>query len=198
MQALMDLPLPKNTMKDLRAFYDSIEGHIRSLITLGTTPESYGAMLIPAMLGKLPAEVWRNLAREQQRPGWTVESFRETLSKEIRILEQGVFAPGTHLQTSDSPMMTAFSLHAGAKYGNQSRFDKGKAIKKFTCVYCKGTHTPNHCDVVSSIEKRVEHIKKEGLCFNCLGKRKVNQCTSQARCKKCSHKQTSYKYLQFW
>ena len=57
MQALMDLPLPKNTMKDLRAFYDSIEGHIRSLIALGTTPESYGAMLIPAMLGKLPAEV---------------------------------------------------------------------------------------------------------------------------------------------
>ena len=88
MQALMDLPLPKNTMKDLRAFYDSIEGHIRSLIALGTTPESYGAMLIPAMLGKLPAEVRRNLAREQQRPGWTVESFRETLSKEIRILEQ--------------------------------------------------------------------------------------------------------------
>ena len=54
MQALMNLPSVKNTVTELRAFYDSIE---RSLLSLGTTPESYGAMLIPVMLGKLPAEV---------------------------------------------------------------------------------------------------------------------------------------------
>ena len=57
MQALMNLPPPKNTVTELRAFYDSIEGHIRSLLSLGTTPELYGAMLIPVTLGKLPAEV---------------------------------------------------------------------------------------------------------------------------------------------
>ena len=119
MQALIDLPLPKNTMKDLRAFHDSIEGHIGRLIALGTTLESYGAMSISAMLGKLPAEVQRNLAREQQRPRRTIESFKETLSREIRLLKQGVFTSGTRLQASDSPMMIAFSLHAGAtKYRN--------------------------------------------------------------------------------
>ena len=192
MQALMNLPPPKNTVTELRAFYDSIEGHIRSLLSLGTTTESYGAMLIPVTLGKLPAEVRRNLAREQNRSEWTVKNLREALLKEIRILEQGVFTPssGTHLLTDgsqSSPRMTTFSLYTGAK-GDQTRFDRGKSVKKFTCVYCKGTHSSNNCDVVISAEKRLEQIKKEGLCFNCLGKHRVSHCTSQARCKKCNSK----------
>ena len=60
--------------------------------------------------------------------------------------------------------------------------------KKLTCAYCEGTHTANHCDVVVSTEKRLEHVKKEGLCFNCLGKHRVSKCTSQTRCKKCNNK----------
>ena len=43
----MDLPPPKNTVTELRTFHDSIESHIRSLLSLGTTPESCGAMMIP-------------------------------------------------------------------------------------------------------------------------------------------------------
>ena len=61
-------------------------------------------------------------------------------------------------------------------------------IKKPTRVYCKGAHTPNHCDVIVDVGQRLEHVKKEGLCFNCLGKHRVSQCTSQARCKKCNSK----------
>ena len=116
------------------------------------------------------------MAREQQRPGWTVKSFRETLSKEIRILEQGVFTPGAHLQTSDSPMVTAFSLHVGTNAETKVDLTRVKPLKVYMCIVRAHTHTltPNHCDVVSSIGKCVAHIKKEGLCFNCLGKHKVN------------------------
>jgi len=59
---------------------------------------------------------------------------------------------------------------------------------KPTCVYCKGTHTPNHCNVIVDVGQRLEHVKKEGLCFNCLGKHRVSQCTSQVCCKKCNSK----------
>ena len=126
-QALMNLPPPKNTVTELRAFYDSIEGHIRSLLSQGTTPESYGAMLIPVAFGKLPSEVRLNLAREQNRSEWTIENLREV---EIQILEQGLFTHSTHLPTdSYSPKMTTFSLYAGAKGGNHTRFDQGKPIR---------------------------------------------------------------------
>ena len=46
------LPNPKNVMVDLRAFYDTIEGHIRGLLSLGVTQESYGALLIPIIWGR--------------------------------------------------------------------------------------------------------------------------------------------------
>ena len=89
-------------------------------------------------------------------------------------------------------MITA-SLHAGSRSADHHRnyrSDKGtsRPIKKITCVYCKGIHTTNSCNIVVNTEKRLEHIKREGLCFNCLGKHRVSQCTSHARCKKCNNK----------
>ena len=73
MQALLNLPTPRNTM---RAFYDSIESHIRGLSSIGITSESYGALLIPVTLGKLPADVRRNLAREQNKSDWNIDELR--------------------------------------------------------------------------------------------------------------------------
>ena len=55
-------------------------------------------------------------------------------------------------------------------------------------MYGKGTNTSNNCDVVLNAEKFLEHIKKEGLCFNCLGKYRVSQYTSQSHCKKYNSK----------
>ena len=52
----------------------------------------------------------------------------------------------------------------------------------------RGTHTANHCDVVVNADKRLEYVKKEGLCFSCLGKHRVSQFTSQTHCKKYNNK----------
>ena len=57
MQALLKLPNPVNTLASLPAFYDSIESHICALISLGKSPESYGAPLIPIIFGKLPSDI---------------------------------------------------------------------------------------------------------------------------------------------
>ena len=46
MQALRDLPVPTNSLSSLRDFHDTIEGHIRSLSTLGKNEPSYGCLLV--------------------------------------------------------------------------------------------------------------------------------------------------------
>ena len=109
-------------------------------------------------LGKLPADVRRNLAREQNRSDWSIEELREALLREIRILEQGIFTPTTYLPEA-LPMMTA-SLYTGTRsnHPRQSRSDRGMLNKKFTCAYCKGTHATNNCDVVVGVEKRLEFV----------------------------------------
>ena len=54
MQALLNLPNPSNDLTNLQQFYDSMETHVRGLASLGKSQESYGDLLIPTILGKLP------------------------------------------------------------------------------------------------------------------------------------------------
>ena len=60
--------------------------------------------------------------------------------------------------------------------------------KKYTCVFCKRSHSPLNCEVIKDHQKRVEIIKHDKLCFNCFGWHKVSLCTSKYRCRKCNHR----------
>ena len=114
MRALLDLPNPENEITSLQTFYDSIENHIRGLSSLGQSQNSYGALLIPIILGKLPMETKRNLTREHSILEWTIDELRSAILKEIQILEQGLFVTSsTSHMNSQGSLMTAASLHTG-------------------------------------------------------------------------------------
>ena len=88
------------------------------------------------------------------------------------------------MSTTRTPPATA-SFHAAIK-AVRNTAPSGK--KKLICVYCKGEHSPTSCNVVTDSQKRLEIIKRENLCFNCLGSHKVAHCNSKFRCKNCKHK----------
>ena len=44
-------------LRDLRQLYDNTESHVRSLNSLGIEAASYGALLSPVLLAKLPPEL---------------------------------------------------------------------------------------------------------------------------------------------
>ena len=75
MQALLKLFNPINTLSSLQAFYDSIESHIRGLTSLRKSPESYGPLLTPIVLGKLPNDIRKNLAREHSNMERTLDDL---------------------------------------------------------------------------------------------------------------------------
>ena len=56
-------------------FHDSVESHTRSLAALGKNSDTYGDMLVPITLGKLPTEIKRNLARERRSDEWTLSEL---------------------------------------------------------------------------------------------------------------------------
>ena len=68
MHALVNTPKPVNTLSSLRLFHDTVETHIRGLTALEQSENSYGALLVPIILGKLPQEIRRNLARAHTDP----------------------------------------------------------------------------------------------------------------------------------
>ena len=85
---------------------------MRGLAALGQSTESYGAPLVPMILGKLPAEVRKNLAREHSNLEWTLDQLRDSIVKEIQVIEAGAFVPPP--QPEDHYRSTA-SFHTGAQ-----------------------------------------------------------------------------------
>ena len=182
-QALLDLPGPTNDLPSLRLFYDFVENHIRGLSSLGVPKISYGTLLVPIILGKLSVPTRRNLAREHSDLQWTIDELQAAILKEIRVLESGLHVTDHALTTTNPPATASFYT---AIRGGRPLTSNGK--KKLPCVYCKGEHSPNACTAVTDYQKRLDIVKKENLCFNCLGKHKISQCNSKFRCKRCSHK----------
>ena len=156
MQALTELRSPSATLTSLREFHDSVEGHICSLASLGKSQESYGALLVTIILGKMPAKIKQNLARVRGRQGWKIDELQRAILDEIYILEAG---SQTDTHTSLPP--TA-SFHTGAV--NKPVVG---ARSKRQCPFCKGPHFPTVCDIIKDPRQRSDFVRQEKLfCHN--------------------------------
>ena len=81
-QALLELPKPINNLTSIKLFHDTIEGHIRCLQSLGKSPDALETLLVPIMLGKLPEETKKNMARTHESSQWTVQQLQTSLLRE--------------------------------------------------------------------------------------------------------------------
>ena len=170
MQALIDSPSPNNTLPSLREFYDTTEGHIRSLTTLGKPKDSYGSLLVPILLGKLPSKTKQNIIRAHGRNEWTITELQTAILNELHILEMGLTAEP---QTPQVPPTAAF--YTGTKKGKR-------------CPFCTGSHIPSLCESVKDPKQRCDIVRQNKLCYNCLGHHKVSSCNSKHRCHNCQRK----------
>ncbi|XP_062586234.1 protein hook homolog [Saccostrea cucullata] len=107
MQALLDLPAPKNNPTSLRHFHDQVETYVRGLESYGQAQDTYGSLLVPVILNKLPCELRKNLAREHGSTDWLLGDLRKALYKELDILEAG-----THMDTTEDHATAIFYMHS--------------------------------------------------------------------------------------
>ena len=157
MQALLEIPNPSNSLNSLRVFHDTIESHSRGLSSLGKSEETYGDLLIPIILSKLPRDIRQNLARETATPEWKFPQLMSAILKEIRILETG------NSTSFRSQSTAAFLLNSKLTQRNKSH-DKGPQ----PCVFCKGPHVAHQCTTITDHQRRLDIVKQNNLCFNCL------------------------------
>jgi len=137
---------------------------------------------LPYLLGNFQWTLDQTLPEITQLFEWTIDTLREAILKEIKVYEAGVYVNPQSL--TDLPSMTA-AFHTGVP---PPRHKTNMIGKDRVCVYCKGAHSATNCNAITDHHKCLEYIKREGLCFNCLTKHRVAQCTSRGRCKQCSHK----------
>ena len=176
MQAFVDLPSPSNSLSSLRQFYDTTEGHIHSLATLGEPEDSYGSLLVMILLGKLPAKTKQNIIRAHGNKK-IITKLQVAVLNEIHILEMGSSA---ELHTSPIPPTASFLTSV------KKSITAGKS--KPRCPFCAVCHFPFMCESVKDPRQQCEIVHQNKLCFSCLGHHKVSQCNSRHRCHTCQQK----------
>ena len=184
-QAILELPAPKNTLASMKSYYDRTESYIRGLESLGHTQESYGSVLVPVILNKMPGEIRKNLTREHGSTNWMLSALRKAILKELTILqsERGI-------ESQENPVATA-AFYTHAKNRNRAP-PKMKSPQKranaVICAYCKDSHYSADCTKYTDSASRMKIVKKDRLCFNCLGKHSVAECKSRSNCRNCNRR----------
>ncbi|XP_060593550.1 uncharacterized protein LOC132748019 [Ruditapes philippinarum] len=188
-QVLLNLPAPSNTLHSMRNYIDNLEAYIRGLESLGQNQNTYGTLLVPVIIDKLPAEIRKSLARENGSDELLLETLRKALYRELNIMEAG--------QTTDDLTVyrTTASFFTGArqKTGTGSLVTQNSARETFDdqeqCIFCNEFHNAKDCTEVTDKRARKDIIRNKHLCFNCLNiHHQVINCPSNYRCFKCRRK----------
>jgi hypothetical protein len=191
MRALWDLPNTADNVKSLRGFMDKLETYIRGLRSLEKTEDSYGELLVPMVLDKLPPNVCKEITRANGTTEFTLKVLRDSITNEIQAME----AADSKVSHSDYSAVPDPPSHATSAFYTQSQTKRqGKPARNTSnafvkktpkCAFCKGEHWSNDCVVFSNVDQRHAVAVRDKLCFNCLGKHRAADCRSQRRCKHC-------------
>lgn len=172
-----------NNLRGLRHLYDRVESHVRSLKSLGVAPESYGSLLSPVLLNKLPQELKLIVSRKVSDEDWSLDALMAVVAEEVEARERTTPATSNPSQPAKKPSRdqpTAATLFTG----NSSP----------SCCYCQQTHLSSACKVVTQVEARKQILRKAGRCFNCLRRGHLGrECRSTSKCTKCGRRRICMK-----
>ena len=191
MQALLDLPAPMNTISSLRTFYDKTESYIRGLESLDQMESSYGALLVPVILKKIPEEIRKNITREHGSSNWSLSDLRKCLLKELNVMEAGnsINSNAGSLLTTATFLTKTKPYHKTKQPSKLQYQPSGNDLlpPKKVCHFCKAPHSSAECTTITDYTERINIlVKRDHLCFNCLGR--IADCKSKSKCRNCSRR----------
>lgn len=162
-------------LKGLRMFYDTLEGHIQSLVSLDVDSSSYGALLAPIVMERLPHQVRLILTRDLKDKGWDLTLLQTALKTELLAREACSSSEEMSNHNHDSNRQTSGS----ALFANRNE-------NKVICAFCKGRHYSDKCSIITDVSQRNYLLRKAGKCFKCLRSGHLQRkCSSAKLCFYC-------------
>ena len=161
MESLSKIDAPPADTKNLRTFYDTCEANIRGLQALGVKTETYGSLRIARL--------------------------RIAMRQEIETREKAHMSSPKATTEDEVLVPTAGALLTGTQQRRGTYNAKQKTPRPCTC--CAGTHRPDKCDKIKTVEERRSLLQRQQRCLNYLGLNHTKiQCFSKGRCMKCKKK----------
>ena len=177
LQSLASLEIKGSNLKSLRCLYDGVKVHMRSLESLGVPETTYGVMLAPSILGKLPENLRMEWARDSEGNENDIQFLLEFILKEIKRKERcEVFG---------------FKEREEMKiYEKSQRHNALVQQTKPDCGFCDKCHFGKCFSIQGlSVKKIVKRARMRKLCFICLSRNHLQaDCKSNLTCSKCNDK----------
>ena len=168
-----------NNLKGLRSLCDQVERQVRCLNALGHDPKSYGLMLVPIFMTKLPEELKIFISRKLGKEVWDIQIILDAFKQEIEAREKVQFSiPDNNTNTSNYEM-SGTSLHINSKIMPRQNSRE--------CPFCHQVgHKAQNCTVVSKPSARLSILQQQKRCYLCLqvGHNSRN-CTAKWKCFSC-------------
>ena len=151
-------PCTSDKPQQLRFLYDQMQVQIRGLESLGVTTESYGQLLIPIIMSKLPNEIRLKISRNTDKKKWEIQELSELIRKEIKARETT-----EHIEATTERVKPFSNFSNSGKSGNpattstlftrpQENTSKGSTTMQ--CVFCGKLHFSASCEKVKDIDER--------------------------------------------
>ena len=175
MDSLLKLPAVETMdLEKRRSLYDNIEGSVRSLASVGIKLERYQSFVCPLVMAKLPAEIRIEINKRlpchdndivDNDQTWELERSLQTFRKELQIREKCNYVPLSNKKEFTSASATQQARHQ-TTFATLYTGDDKVITGKFVCVYCKGKHSSNKCNIVTDYSARKNVLRSK--CFLCL------------------------------
>ena len=166
-------------IKALRRLFDFVSSHVRSLQSLGVEPRSYGNLLCPVLLNKIPADLQLIVSRKVSEENWNLNSLMEAIEEELTARERiGMNPVSRSTQRRED--------RSGVPPSATTLVSGNAPSSAVPCCYCNQLHLPVNCDTVTQVEVRRQSLRKSGRCYSCLRKGHLSRdCRSSNRCRTC-------------
>ena len=158
------------------------DSHIRSLQNLKVSSETYGTLLVPVVLAKIPEEMRLLISRKVGKDNWEMDKLLKEFKAELEARERC-----TLMSTSSSPNCK--------KDGAKKRGDLPITLSSLTsgnenipvqaCSFCGRHYLSAKCNIVTDLAARRLVLRKKGKCFGCLRSGHIaSNCPTKSKCPK--------------
>ena len=194
MDRLLNLETVRNEKdtKELRKLYDSIEAQVRSLSALDCKSDTFGPMLIPIIMKKLPSEFRLLVSRNVPDGVWDVNDVLKEFSRELLAREKISNDEQINLAENEFEFTSQTLYSSSSKSRQNERAQREtKSFSKYQnekqlCIFCRREHASKNCDIITKPEARKSIVMKERRCFVCLASsHRATNCQKKWKCFKC-------------
>ena len=189
-QQLMSLSYINDTTSNLWALYDKLQTHVRSLESLGITGLTYGVILTPLVLHRLPESVRMEWARQGEGKEADLEGLIKFLFEEIMNRERSLTFSQGGIPKEERRGKTRLQGSASALLASGGEEQERAPPKNYSvvCVLCKGGHPISKCYKFKNLTlaDRYEKCRDMNLCYQCLRGNHTRRTCSSPTCTSCT------------